>query len=160
ITRWNLIGPFDAPDMTFLPTVYPPEKETVSDKKYPGKGGREVGWRVAETEASGHLRLTEIFSPNEQVIVYGLAYVHSAEPRATHLLLGSDDGVRVWLNDELVHSNPAYRGAYPDQDKIKVSLRKGWNKVLIKVLQGAGGWGFYLRFADPDGSLRYATKPD
>jgi hypothetical protein len=92
-------------------------------------------------------------------LIYGLAYVHSPDDRTTHILLGSDDGVRLWLNDELVHSNPAYRGHYPDQDKIKVNLRKGWNKVFIKVLQGDGGWGFYLRFADPDGALRYATEP-
>jgi len=39
-------------------------------------------------------------------------------------------------------------------------LTKGWNKVLIKVLQGAGGWGYYLRFADPEGELRYALKPE
>jgi hypothetical protein len=33
-------------------------------------------------------------------------------------------------------------------------------QLLIKVLQGAGGWGFYLRLADPGGSLRYATEPE
>ena len=74
------------------------------------------------------------------------------------MLVGSDDGVRVWINDALVHSNPAYRGAYPDQDRIKVSLRKGWNKVMIKVLQGAGGWGYYVRFADPDGKFGWTTE--
>jgi len=26
-----------------------------------------------------------------------------------------------------------------------LNLKKGWNKVLVKVLQGAGGWGYYLR---------------
>jgi hypothetical protein len=160
ITRWNLIGPFDAPDMTFLTTVYPPESEILLNKKYPGKGGQEVEWKKVDAEGTGYLRLTEIFKPNEQAIVYGLAYVFSPETRPAHILLGSDDGVRVWLNDELVHTNPAYRGAYPDEDKVKVSLRKGWNKVLVKVLQGAGGWGFYLRLADPDAALRYATEPE
>jgi hypothetical protein len=92
-------------------------------------------------------------------LIYGLAYVHSPDDRSSHILLGSDDGVRVWLNDELVHSNPAYRGQSVDQDKVKVSLHKGWNKLLVKVLQGAGGWGFSLRFADPDGVLRFATEP-
>jgi hypothetical protein len=105
------------------------------------------------------MNLNDLFQPNEQVLIYGLAYVHSPDDRTTHILLGSDDGVRVWLNDTLVHSNPAYRGHYPDQDKIKMPLRKGWNKVLIKVLQGAGGWGFSMRFADPDGVLRYASEP-
>ncbi len=103
--------------------------------------------------------LAQSFQAAEQVVVYGLAYVQSPDDRWTHLLLGSDDGVRLWVNDELVHSNPAYRGAYPDQDRVYVRLKKGWNKVLIKILQGAGGWGFYFRAADPKGELRWALKP-
>jgi hypothetical protein len=159
ITEWNLIGPFDAPDMSFLQVAYPPEKEVGLDKHYPGKGGSEVGWKKASAPPTGSVDLSEIFQPNEQVVGYGLTYIYSPDERSTHILLGSDDGVRVWLNDELIHSNPAYRAHSPDQDKIKVTLRPGWNKLLIKVLQGAGGWGFYLRLADPDGSLRYATEP-
>jgi len=159
IGRWNLIGPFDAPDMTFLPVAYPPEKEIILDKTYQGKGDLAVAWKTADTDAHGMVPVLDLIQPNEQAIVYGLAYVHSPEARRSNILLGSDDGVRVWLNDALVHSTPAYRGVVADQDKVKVSLKKGWNKILVKVLQGAGGWGFCLRFADPDGTLRYATEP-
>jgi hypothetical protein len=159
ITEWNLIGPFDAPDMDSLLTVYPPEKEIAFDKRYPGKGNQEANWIKIQAEPSGYVRLTELIMPNEQVVVYALGYVFSPGPVETSILLGSDDGVRIWLNDELVHSNPAYRGAYPDQDSVKVSLRKGWNKVLVKVLQGAGSWGYYVRFVDPDGNLTWSTEP-
>ena len=158
ISRWNLIGPFDAPDMTALPVAFPPEREILLDKTYPGKGGLSVGWKIAEAGGDGVVQLLDLFQPNEQAVAYGLAYVHSPEERSSHILLGSDDGVRVWLNDVLVHSNPAYRGVVADQDKVKVTLKKGWNKVLVKVLQGAGDWGFCLRIVDPDGVLRYATE--
>jgi hypothetical protein len=155
ITDWNLIGPFDAPDMDTLMTVYPPERETDLAAHYKGKGGAEVGWRPIKADPSGYVDLTELVTPNEYAVVYGLAYVYSPDDREAALLLGSDDGVRVWVNGALVHSNPAYRGAYPDQDTVQVRLRKGANKVLIKVLQGAGGWGFFVRFADPDAALKY-----
>jgi hypothetical protein len=159
ITEWNLIGPFDAPDMDTLFSVYPPEKEIRLDKRYPGKDNVEAAWRKIQAEPNGYIRLTELVKPNEQVVVYAFGNIFSPESVQTHLLLGSDDGIRVWINDELVHSNPAYRGAYPDQDIVKVSLRKGWNKVLVKVLQGAGGWGYYVRFVDPDGKLKWSTEP-
>jgi D-arabinan exo alpha-(1,3)/(1,5)-arabinofuranosidase (non-reducing end) len=159
IRDWLLIGPFDAPDMDYLTVAYPPEKEIALDKKYPGKGGLEVAWKKAGALSDGSLNLNDLFRPNEQAIIYGLAYVRSPDERTTHLLLGSDDGVRVWLNGEIVHSNPAYRGNYPDQDRIKVALHKGWNALLVKVLQGAGGWGFSMRLADPHGDLRYGTEP-
>jgi len=158
ITEWNLIGPFDAPDMDYLTTTYPPEKETALNKKYPGKGNKEVGWRKIQAEPTGYIRLTELVQPNEQAVIYALGYIFAPEGMSTHMLLGSDDGVRVWINDALAHSNPAYRGAYPDEDKVKVSLKKGWNKVLLKVLQGAGGWGYYVRFADPDGRLKWSPE--
>ncbi len=159
ITLWNLIGPFDAPDMNSLQIASPPEEEAALQKRYPGKNGTEVGWKRVRAGPTGSINLNEIFQPNEQVIAYGLAYVHSPDRRSTHILLGSDDGVRVWLNDELIHSHPVYRAHSPDQDKVRVVLKAGWNKVLIKVLQGAGDWGFYLRLADPEKDLVYATEP-
>jgi len=159
VTAWNLIGPFDAPDMDSLTVAYPPEKETVLNARYAGKGGAEIGWKPVDASASGFLNLNELVTPNEQVVVYALAYVHSPRAMKTGLLLGSDDGVRVWINGRLVHSNPAYRGAYPDQDRVAVALDAGWNTVLVKVLQGAGGFGLYVRLADPEGVLTWAREP-
>ncbi len=160
IPEWNLIGPFPAADMNDLLTVYPPERETDLAKKYKGKNDLEVGWRTVQADATGYVRLDNIIQPNEQVLVYGLVYVSSPDDRRATVLLGSDDGVRVWVDDVLVHTNPAYRGAEPDQDRVTVALRKGWNKVLIKVLQGAGGWGYYFRFSDPKGELRWSLRPE
>ena len=157
---WNLVGPFAAADMDDRQTVYPPEKETAPAKAYKGKGGADVGWRTVRADDSGYVRLDDRVRPNEQVLVYGLVYVFSPDDRGAPLLLGSDDGVWVWVNGELVHTNPAYRAAAPDQDRVPVRLKKGWNKVLLKVLHGAGGWGYYLRFADPGGELRSALKPE
>jgi len=159
ITDWNLIGPFNAPDMTYLQTPYPPEKEISLKKKYKGKNELTLEWKKIKTEESGFVNLAGILTPNEQAVAYGLAYVFSPEERQTHLLLGSDDGVRIWLNEELIHTNPAYRGAYPDQDKIPVILKKGWNRLLVKVLQGGGGWGYYVRFIDPEAVLRWSAEP-
>jgi hypothetical protein len=160
VREWNLVGPFQAADMDDLPTVYPPETEAAPAKSYKGKGGVEIAWRTFGAGETGYVRLDDLIRPNEQAIVYGLAYVFSPDDRSADLLLGSDDGVRVWINGEIVHTNPVYRGARPDLDRVAVRLKQGWNKVLVKVLQGAGGWGFYLRFADPGGALRYALRPE
>lgn len=156
---WYLIGPFEAPDMNYLTTLYPPEQEIRLNKNYQGKGGLPVAWKQVKAQPGGFLPLTELLKPSEQAIAYGLTYLYSPGDREVVLLLGSDDGIRLWVNDALVHSNPTYRGAYPDQDRVKVSLKAGWNKVLIKVLQGAGGWGYYLRIPDPKGEYRWSARP-
>lgn len=156
---WNIIGPFEAPDMSFLATIYPPETEINLKKTYKGKSDLMVSWQTFTAPASGFVALNQLMQPNEQAIAYGLTYLYSPEDREVTLLVGSDDGVKLWVNDNLVHTNPAFRGAYPDQDQVKVSLKKGWNKILIKVLQGAGGWGYYLRIPDPKSEYRWNAQP-
>jgi hypothetical protein len=159
ISEWNVIGPFDAPDMESLMTIYPPEKGAAPAAGIKGKDGVDIAWKTVHSESSGYVRLTQFIQPVEQVVAYGQAYVLSPDDRRVRLLVGSDDGVRVWVNEDLVHSNPVYRGAYPDMDSLSVHLKQGWNRILIKVLQGSGGWGFYLRFADPMNELKYALSP-
>lgn len=160
IRDWNLVGPFEAADMDDLPTVFPPETEAEPAKSYPGKDGARVSWRTVRADESGYVRLDDLIEPNERAIAYAAAFVLSPDDRDATLLLGSDDGVRAWINGILVHTNPVYRAAGPDLDRVAVRLNRGWNKVLIKVLQGAGGWGYYVRFADPEGELRYALRPE
>lgn len=158
IREWNIIGPFDAPDMSWLHKSYPPEKELSLSEEYPGKDSKKLKWETASADKSGFIPLQRMISPNERAVAYALAYVYSPDDREATLLIGSDDGIKIWLNNEPVHMNPAYRGAYPDQDKIKANLNKGKNTLLLKVLQGGGGWGFYARFVDPDKELTWKTE--
>ena len=58
----------------------------------------------------------------------------------------SDDGVKVWLNDELVWVNHAIRSLTSNEDIVKVKLKKGINHLLLKVTQGIGDWGYEVRF--------------
>ena len=156
---WNLIGPFDAPDMDSLTMVYPPEDSIDLRARYKGKNGLEAAWKKVRGRASGFMALAEMMKPDAQVVIYAAGWVKAPEDMPATMLLGSDDGIRVWINDALVHSNPSYRGATPDQDIVPVRLKKGWNKVLVKILQGDGGWGFYFRFADPRAKLVWTTEP-
>jgi len=158
IMDWNLIGPFDAPNMSYLQSAYPPEEKIDMGQTYRGKENIPLHWKKIQAESSGFMRLENRITPSERGLVYGLVYVFSPDRRDALMLVGSDDGVRLWLNEELIHTNPAYRGAYPDQDRIPVSLKKGWNSLLIKVLQGGGGWGYYVRFVDPEGQLLWKTE--
>lgn len=58
------------------------------------------------------------------------------------LRLGSDDGIKVWLNGALLHSNPTQRGAALDQDEVLAHLPTGRSLLLVKVVNGGGVGGF------------------
>jgi len=95
----------------------------------------------------GFINVNKIFN-SQNAVAYMESEIFSTESQNVILLLGSDDAVKVWLNDKLVHANNAARGAIADQDTAEISLEKGWNTFLFKVINGAGGWGAFSRIVD------------
>jgi hypothetical protein len=84
----------------------------------------------------------------ENAVAYAFTSVKVPSTQTVSLLVGSDEGIAIWLNHELVHSNDVTRGADRDQDVIhSLTLKEGWNSILIKCVNRVGGWGFLARFA-------------
>lgn len=117
------------------------------------------GWKQVAANGDG-LDLNQQVSSQAPMLAYLLVFVHSPTARTARALLGSDDGVRLWANGALVWSHAIHRPMTPDQDSFDVPLQAGWNRVLLKVKNDDGGYGVMLRFGDPDGSLRFAHRPD
>ena len=156
--RFMVIGPFPHAGPADLDRDFGAEAKL--DLSQILRGSVEaVQWQEMATTEKGLLDLDAHLRPNDDVLAYALCYVYSPRERDAQMLVGSDDRVKVWLNDQLVHVFPNPRGAVPDQDRVDVRLQKGWNKVLCKVGEIKGGWGLYLRFRDPTGELRYAPTP-
>ncbi|HAY80128.1 MAG TPA: hypothetical protein DCY79_10025 [Planctomycetaceae bacterium] len=59
--------------------------------------------------------------------------------------LGSDDGIRVWLNGKQVAEAKVKRGAAADQLFADLPLIAGKNQLLIKIVNAAGLAGYYFR---------------
>ena len=49
------------------------------------------------------------------------------------------------MNGKLVYDVQADSQAVMDNEKVEISLKEGLNRILVKVDQNIGGWGFYLR---------------
>ncbi|MCU0644506.1 MAG: DUF2961 domain-containing protein [bacterium] len=162
IQEWHIIGPFDNPmggsDTEGLMIPYPPEKEIDLEKSYRGKDGMNVKWQIIKADEKGFVDLDKLLKPNDWTVAYALTYIWSPDERNATIFAGSDDGIRIWLNDKLIHHNLAKRGPIPDNDQAGGVLKKGWNKLLIKVEEGEGWWGFYVRIPDPEKRLRFSIK--
>jgi len=154
ITDWLVLGPFDNTDGTGYDTVYPPETKLDLDAEYDVVGGK-AAWQRLEADDKGLVELDPHFEPDNWVIAYAYAEVISPDERDAELLIGSDDGVKAWLNGALVHDNEAVRGWTPDDDRVAIHLSKGTNTLLLKISENAGAWEFSARIVDPDDALRY-----
>ena len=63
---------------------------------------------------------------------------------------GSDDQVKVWLNGKEVFKFAEPRAADKDQDSTEVTLQKGINVLVAKVVNEKIDWSFCVRFTDKD----------
>ena len=159
IPDWYLIGPFPNPldansNRLGLDTPYPPEKEADFAKSYPGAGGKTVHWTLEKTPANGNFDLMR-FEPNELVVAYALTYVYSPTEQTVLLFIGTDDGGKVLLNDTEVFRKLTIRGAGADQDTVVLHLSPGWNKLVMKIENNYGGFGFFARVRDDSESLQF-----
>jgi len=93
----------------------------------------------------GLINISEVLGSTENAVAYLRAKIWSPRKRSATLELGSDDGVKVWLNGETVHANNALRGVTPGQDKVDVTLQRGSNELMLKVTNGGGDWGAIVR---------------
>ncbi len=156
IRSWLVLGPFNNTNRDGYNANLIGENE-VSPSSGDVSGG--LTW-VSHQSPIDIIDFASIFNPNIDTVAYAHVYVKSLSAQNCQLWLGSDDGIKVWVNGTLVHDNFAYRPAVKDQDKVAISLQAGWNRILIKVDQVGGGWGFYARICDSNGKeipgLEYA----
>jgi hypothetical protein len=162
--EWNVVGPFPnrwAPGTEASPaidSVFGPERTPDLSATYPVVGGA-AGWKRASAGRNGVVDLDPLFKPNEAVAAYGLAYLYAPRPTETVLLLGADDAHVLWVNGTRVSARQGRHISRADDVAAPVSLRAGWNTVLIEVADLDGGWAFQLRAADPEGELRWSATP-
>jgi mono/diheme cytochrome c family protein len=93
----------------------------------------------------------------DNAAIYLTRTIHSDKKQSLRLSLGSDDGVKVWLNGALVLSKKVSRAALPDQELITLELISGENQLVVKIVNGGGISGFYFRISQ-NSRLQALTK--
>ncbi len=154
INDWKIIGPFPFGDG--LNGVYEPEKEVDFNKSYQGLDGK-VKWQSIQTGKDGYLNFITYFSNDGSEFVamaYAYAEIISPDERDITITLGSNDGAKVWLNEKIIYNVHTGRGAAVDQEFLRVHLKKGVNKLLVKVENLGGNWGLYVRVVDWENVLK------
>ena len=113
-----------------LSTFGATEGKPVGDSKWTTHNLAAVGGdNINEmTDALGWGSGSEVYDH----VVYGSLTLNSPRKQETTMLVGSDDGVKVWLNGEVVHYNPVTRGAGDFEDAFPVTLKQGTNVFVSR----------------------------
>ncbi len=145
VDYWHIAGPFDnGENDAGLDKAFPPEKALDLKATYEGKSGK-VGWRIVKPDKEGYFDLQAFHgNDSDNSVSYMFREIESPADQEAEILLGTDDCGKLWIGDTLVFTNRAHRAAAPEQDRVKVKLKKGVNRLLLKVNNGNGAHGFYF----------------
>jgi len=151
VLDWWLLTPIEDPDGKGLETEYFPEKviDLVNEQRI---GPRKFRWqKLTEVSLDGRINLLTSFRKTEKVLTYAYSELESPSEKEVVFKMGSDDGIACWLNGQRIHLNNAARGLQVDEDVVKGKLAAGKNRILLKISNTGGDWGFVFRVTDPDG---------
>jgi hypothetical protein len=155
ITNWQYSGPYAMEGAKLLDEPFAPEEPSAGARweQFPRKSNPEEPWLLDFEKVFGGL----------DKVVYVRTNVYSPVECRARLEVGSDDGVKAWLNGRLVHAISVSRNARPGSDVVPVTLKQGWNTLLMKISKTDGGWGACARFRTAEGrsleGIRAAADP-
>jgi tetratricopeptide (TPR) repeat protein len=87
----------------------------------------------------------------EDSVAYAVSYVVAPEElKSVKMKTGSDDHAKVYLNGKQVFRHAEVRAIEKDADITEVTLQKGVNVLVIKVINEKVDWALCLRFTDKD----------
>jgi mannan endo-1,4-beta-mannosidase len=155
VLGWLVAGAFQNPTDKDFKDCKGFENDYIGEARARPVEGRKVSsaeWRLIVASPQRGIDLLPIYKTNEPAVAYGYATLVSKSVQDVTLLVGSDDGVKIWLNGALIHTNHVTRGVDGQTDRLDITLQKGTNRLLLKVDQHFGGWGFLVKVAYQDGT--------
>ncbi len=173
VSHWKILGTFlNDKEHTGFARAYPPDQKIDFEATYKAKyvwavGGndgkregeleREISWRDATVDQTdGQLNIPPIVPPPAAMAVaYAVADFTVAADRNVLLTVDGDDAFRVYLNGKEVAKQIAeYVGNAPCvaiQPNIKVALKAGKNRFIVKTATVNRDWWVRLRLTDNAG---------
>ena len=149
ILDWRITGPYSVKgkDAKYVfDTALAPEKDSKS-----------VRWKKFKTKSKSErslwaIELDSILGPEANAAAYAMTKIWAPQNLKVNLEMGSDDHIKAWLNDKKIHESFSNRSLEPRQSIIPVSLSKGWNLIMLKIVNTSGPWGLCCRIRGRDGN--------
>jgi hypothetical protein len=104
-------------------------------------GGKILTWKAHQTPAY-FIDFREAFGSErgEDAAGYAVAYILADEPMQAKLLVGSNDQCKAWFNGKPVVKFAETRTLEKDTESADVTLMKGRNVLVFKVINEKNSW--------------------
>jgi hypothetical protein len=142
-SAWRVLGPFDSSGkdglkIPFVRETEPPDpaldwQDPPQDKPFADAKVNDLGW----------------LRGGDHCVAYLARTITAAADHEARLGLGFDDAAALWINEVEVFRRDTLTAASPDQQFVNIRLRRGENRVLLKIANKGGRFEFFFRLAGP-----------
>jgi alpha-galactosidase len=158
IIDWKVIGPFvsqtegsvSLDQTTEIELRFTKDHGEVDTGARYLSSGKNIEWRNASADKAGFVDLANEIGTHEWALAYAYAELDSIHAREAVLRCGSDDGIKIWLNGKEIHCTDIMRRYSPASDSKNIHLVAGLNKLLVKISNHEGRWGFGVSVSKPN----------
>jgi putative heme-binding domain-containing protein len=156
-----MLGP--VPDAAGFNTVHPVETAAIDLTAKYEVAGKSYEWKQTNITSPDRplYDFRTLFGPSPNSSVYSFFRFDTPTAQRMQLLIGSEDGVKVWQNGKLVFENDVVRPLIQLDDVVSLNLQPGSNDILVRVRmrEGLGGQYFHYKHLG-DVKLTIPDKPD
>ncbi len=136
-----ITGPFPGKDML----------DALNKDHGPEASLADVKWKAIRPDAKGYFDLAAFHGDSgKNSASYMMTILDSPTEQDAEILLGPDDGAKIFLNTKEVFKTEETRAAAPGQHKVAIKLKKGPNAIMLKVANGDNPHGFYFTLLSKD----------
>lgn len=120
------------------------------------------GWTQALYFAHDQIMLNDYYTSQgtatANTVAYAFTYVRVPADQRAELWVGSDEAMAVYVNGEKAYAysgTRSFAGTECYKDTVSISLHKGLNTLLVKVLQTTGAFNFTVNICEPEPNILY-----
>ncbi len=121
------------------------EVEVATHGATAGKPVGDDAWTFQDLPSTGENNIGDMLKRSRfEGVVYGSVSLYSPQEQNTTMYVGSQDGVKVWLNGTLIYERLSFWLGDDYQDFFPVTLKQGRNALLVAVRAfGSDSSGFF-----------------
>lgn len=163
VQEWQLLGEFENISESGFDKDFGAVAHPEASWNFKNHAGADVNWfTISSPGYRNWIDFTKYFVASDAVM-YAQNFCKSPKDQEVQFRIGTSGSVKVWVNDQLMFSEPEERNNGLDTYIFTVKLMKGYNRFLIQIGSSEiSSSNFLVRITDTDGTpvegLTYSTR--
>lgn len=135
--KWSMIGPFENINGSAFIKNHPLETDKFSfNNVYKNNKGINLKWFLPKySAATGRIIFTQHLDDmgySSDGVYYANTFINLENDKKINLNIGRTSPIKIWVNDKLIYENNHSIPFTYDIETVELSLKKGYNRILIK----------------------------